>query len=127
MRPIDADALFKEFENAAWYNNADRDDVAEELLLDAPTVTFQKWFSVKERLPELIPCNAGTAYSEAVVLLTKRRTVVTAVWTGTSWIGDFEFWEAEDDEITHWMSVTPLPEPPKEEEDAENDNASDNR
>ncbi len=34
----DADATFKAFENAAWYNNADRDDVAEELLLDSPTV-----------------------------------------------------------------------------------------
>lgn len=38
MRLIGADALFKAFENAAWYNNADRDDVAEELLLDAPTI-----------------------------------------------------------------------------------------
>lgn len=38
MRPIDADALFKAFEKAAWFDNADRDDVAEELLLDAPTI-----------------------------------------------------------------------------------------
>ena len=36
-RYIDADALFKEFERAAWYNNADRDDVAEEILSQIPT------------------------------------------------------------------------------------------
>lgn len=35
---ISRDALFSEFENAGWYDNADRDDVAEELLLNAPTV-----------------------------------------------------------------------------------------
>ena len=29
-----------------------------------------KWTSVKEGLPALIPCGAGTAYSEAVNVLT---------------------------------------------------------
>lgn len=38
MRPIDADALFKEFERTAWYNNADRDEIAEEMLLQMPTI-----------------------------------------------------------------------------------------
>lgn len=38
VRPIDASALFEAFERAAWFDNADRDDVAEELLLDAPTI-----------------------------------------------------------------------------------------
>ena len=38
MRLGDLDALYAEFEKAAWYNNADRDDVAETLLLDAPTI-----------------------------------------------------------------------------------------
>lgn len=38
MRPIDADALFAEFENADWYNNADRDEIAERLILQAPTI-----------------------------------------------------------------------------------------
>lgn len=38
MRLIDADELFKDFEKSAWFNNADRDDVAEELLLNAPTI-----------------------------------------------------------------------------------------
>lgn len=38
MRLGDLDALYQEFEKAAWYNNADRDEVAESLLLDAPTI-----------------------------------------------------------------------------------------
>ena len=38
MRLIDADALFKAFEKTAWYNNADRDEIAEEILLQMPTV-----------------------------------------------------------------------------------------
>ena len=38
MRLIDADVLFKCFERAAWYNNRDRDDIAEELLLQQPTI-----------------------------------------------------------------------------------------
>ena len=38
MRPIDADALFAEFENVGWYNNADRDEIAEPLILQAPTI-----------------------------------------------------------------------------------------
>ena len=38
MRTIDADALFAEFENVDWYNNADRDEIAERLVLQAPTI-----------------------------------------------------------------------------------------
>lgn len=38
MRLIDADTLFLAFENAEWYNNADRDEIAEKLLLNAPTI-----------------------------------------------------------------------------------------
>lgn len=38
VRPIDASALFEAFERAAWFDNADRDDVAEELLSNAPTI-----------------------------------------------------------------------------------------
>lgn len=71
-------------------------------------------------MPELVPCNAGTAYSEAVAVLTESRNVCTAFWNGKCWIGDFEFWEDDSDDVTHWMSVLPLPEPPKEEEDALN-------
>lgn len=37
-RLIDADELFNAFEKNGWYDSLDRDDVAEELLLKAPTV-----------------------------------------------------------------------------------------
>jgi len=37
-RLIDADALFKAFQRSGWYNNADRDEVADAIVLDAPTV-----------------------------------------------------------------------------------------
>ena len=71
----------------------------------------QQWTSVTEELPKLIPCSAGTEYSEAVNVLTSGRKVITAIWDGTYWIGPFEYWEAWGDEITHWM---PLPQLPKE-------------
>ena len=38
MRLIDADALFKAYEGTGWYNNADRDEIAERLLLEQPTI-----------------------------------------------------------------------------------------
>lgn len=76
----------------------------------------QRWIPVTERLPDTIPCGAGTAYSEAVNVLTTGRKVLTAIWDGTDFIADAEFWEAEDEEITHWTPVLlPLPEPPKGE------------
>ena len=76
----------------------------------------RRWIPVAERLPKLIPCRAGTAYSEAVNVLTSDRKVITAIWNGTDWIGPFEYWDAEGEEITHWAPVLlPLPEPPKGE------------
>lgn len=73
-----------------------------------------RWIPVTERLPKLIPCRAGTAYSEAVNVLTSDRKVITAIWDGTEWIGPFGFWDAEGEEITHWAPVLlPLPEPPE--------------
>jgi hypothetical protein len=79
-------------------------------------VTVQRWIPVTERLPDTIPCGAGWAFSEAVNVLTTGRKVLTAIWDGTDFIADAEFWEAEGEEITHWASVPlPLPEPPKEE------------
>ena len=75
-----------------------------------------EWISVDERLPDLIPCNAGTAYSEAVNVLTSGRKVLTAIWDGTDFIADANFWDAEGEEITHWTPVLlPLPQPPKGE------------
>lgn len=72
----------------------------------------QEWIPVTERLPDLIPCNVGTAYSEAVIAWTSGRKAMIAVWDGIDWIAPFDYWEAWGEEITHWM---PLPEPPKGE------------
>lgn len=78
--------------------------------LIANGVTIQQWIPVGERTPDLIPCDAGTAYSEAVNVLTSGRKVLTAIWDGIEFIGDAEFWEAENEEITHWTPVLlPLP------------------
>ena len=71
-----------------------------------------QWINVKDRLPDLIPCNAGTAYSEAVIAWTSGRKAMIAVWDGIDWIAPFDYWEAWGEEITHWM---PLPELPKGE------------
>ena len=80
--------------------------------LVANGVTVQEWISVKDRLPDLIPCNVGTAYSEAVIAWTSGRKAMIAVWDGIDWIAPFDYWEAWGEEITHWM---PLPAPPKGE------------
>lgn len=81
---------------------------------DAHIGPNQRWIPVTERWPDLIPCGAGTAYSEAVNVLTTGRKVLTAIWNGFDWTCDAEFWDAEGEEITHWTPVLlPLPEPPK--------------
>ena len=93
----------------------DPTEAVADYLLDSG-VTVQEWISVDERLPDLIPCNAGTAYSEAVNVLTSGRKVLTAIWDGTDFIADANFWDAEGEEITHWTPVLlPLPQPPKGE------------
>ena len=87
--------------------------LAEELLANG--VTVQQWIPVEERRPDLIPCSAGTGYSEAVNVLTSGRKVLTAIWDGSGFIADADFWDAEGEEITHWTPVfLPLPQPPKE-------------
>lgn len=38
MKLIDADKLFDAMEETEWYNNADRDEIAERLIMDAPSI-----------------------------------------------------------------------------------------
>lgn len=84
--------------------------------LIANGVTIQRWIPVEEQLPKTIPCDAGTAYSEAVNVLTAGRKVLTAIWDGEDFIADAEFWEAEGETITHWTPVLlPLPSRAAEE------------
>lgn len=88
--------------------------VREEISIEELFGTAEKprWISVEESLPKLVPCTAGTAYSNAVNALTSGRKVITAIWDGTDFIGDAAFWEAEDEVITHWAPVL-LPLPPQ--------------
>lgn len=82
--------------------------------LEAELKEERRWIPVEERLPDLVPCGAGTAYSEAVNILTSERKVLTAIWDGTEFITDAEFWEAEGEVITHWTPVLlPLPKRPE--------------
>lgn len=89
--------------------------------LIANGVIIQRWIPVTERLPELIPSNAGKAYSEAVNVCTNGRKVMVAVWDGIDWLCDMDYWEAWGETITHWTPVIlplpqpSLPEPPKGE------------
>lgn len=102
----------------AYANTTDNKTLAEDIYnWVGKGEPVQEWISVTDGMPELIPCDAGTAYSEAVNVLTSGRKVLTAIWDGFDWICDAEFWDAEDEEITHWTPVLlPLPEPPKENE-----------
>lgn len=75
--------------------------------------TDPQWIPVTERLPDLIPCNAGTAYSEAVIVWTDGKKAMVAVWDGIDFLCAADYWEAWGENITHWM---PLPEPPKDGE-----------
>lgn len=70
----------------------------------------QRWIPVTERMPNTIPCNAGTEYSEAVIVWTTGNKAMIAVWDGIDFICPTDFWEAWGEEITNWM---PLPEAPE--------------
>lgn len=90
-------------------------EALEQLKVESGKLKVGRWIPVTERLPELIPCNAGTKYSEAVNVLTDGRKILTAIWDGTTFLCDADYWEAWGEKITHWTPVLlPLPEPPKE-------------
>lgn len=94
MRLIDADALWHNMETADWYNNADRDEVAEPLVLRSPTIGG--WISVEDRLPDKQPCE---------YLVVNGNNVETALCLDNRWITPRRVTK-----ITHWM---PLPTPPE--------------
>mgnify|MGYP002678946486 CR=1 FL=1 len=77
----------------------------------------QRWIPVTERMPNTIPCNAGTEYSEAVIVWTTGNKAMIAVWDGIDFICPTDFWEAWGEEITHWM---PLPGAPEVNDGKEN-------
>lgn len=74
-----------------------------------------RWIPVEERLPETIPCSAGTEYSEAVIVWTSGKKAMIAVWNGKRFLCAADYWEAWDEKITHWAHLPrPLPASPWE-------------
>ena len=69
-----------------------------------------RWIPVTERLPEV---HQKTRKSDAMLVYTRRKLFMVAVWNGIDWLAPMDFWDAWGDEIVYWM---PLPEAPKEDE-----------
>lgn len=67
-----------------------------------------RWIPVEERLPEV---HQNTRKSDAMLVYTRRKLFMVAVWNGIDWLAPMDFWDAWGDEIVYWM---PLPEAPKE-------------
>lgn len=110
MRLIDADALFKAFEKAAWYNNADRDEIAEELLLQMPTIEQTTWISCEDRMPEkakdyLCRCIVNEVKCYPFYMVLRYMLIDENPHFQHEMTGGLK--------VTHWM---PLPQPPKGDE-----------
>lgn len=120
MRLIDADALWHNIETADWYNNADRDEVVEPLVLRSPTIGG--WISVKDRLPkEHDSIFANHTHLSKHMWAKESDNVIVYVrfpdGTGRSTEGrlqDGKWWTRVspmlEPVVTHWM---PLPTPPE--------------
>lgn len=67
-----------------------------------------RWIPVTERLPEV---HQNTRKSEAMLVYTRRKLFMVAIWNGIDWLAPMDFWDAWGDEIVCWM---PLPEAAKE-------------
>lgn len=67
-----------------------------------------RWIPVTERLPDVRP---NTRKSDAMLVYTKRKLFMVAVWNGIDWLAPMDFWDAWGDEIVYWM---PLPRCPEE-------------
>ena len=67
-----------------------------------------RWIPVEERLPEV---HQNTRKSDAMLVYTRRKLFMVAVWNGIDWLAPMDFWNAWGDEIVYWM---PLPEAPEE-------------
>ena len=125
MRLIDADALWHNMEAADWYNNADRDEVAEPLVLRSPTIGG--WISVKDRMPPELHSMWFPLYGTpkwrnnamwreesdhvlvAITFEDGSRFVTSGYTQDGKWSTGIS--KMLQYTVTHWM---PLPEPPKE-------------
>ena len=128
MRLIDADALWHNMETADWYNNADRDEVAEPLVLHAPTIG--KWISVKDRMPPELhsmwfPLYGTPKWRNNAMWREESDHVLVAItfedgsqFVTSGYTQDGK-WHTGISKmlpytVTHWM---PLPEPPEVEQE----------
>lgn len=127
MRLIDADALWHNMETADWYNNADRDEVAEPLVLRSPTIG--EWISVKDRMPaethSMFFKLYGTPKWRNAMWREESNHVLVAItfedgsqFVTSGYTQDGK-WSTGISKmlpytVTHWM---PLPEPPEVEQD----------
>jgi hypothetical protein len=103
------DEYYKHFDMNRGYMATLADHlIANGVRLETKQATSE-WISVEDRLPDVIPCSAGTAYSEGVIIWTSGRKAMIGVFDGDDFLCAADYWEAEDEEVTHWM---PLPEPP---------------
>lgn len=101
MRLIDADALWENVESAGWWDNADR-DIAEDLIINAPTI--DKWVNVKNELPLPYTPVLVAIYDEALEFYYR-----DIAWTDAldNWSGDSL---AEDEKVAYWTPLLPVPE-----------------
>ena len=112
MRPIDADAMRKE-----WLENGENEYVYDtNAVLDSidqqPTIDIPRWIPVSEQLPEPDKYVLVIVYGKPAKNITLHGAVELAEYDPEGWI--LEMWpEWMDARVTHWM---PIPEPPKEEE-----------
>lgn len=98
------------------------DEVNEACRMGMEALERMRWIPVSEseRLPKLIKNDLGVEYSETVFVLTSGRKIMAAFLRRVPgdkaiWIAPWDFWEAWDEKITHWVEFLPLPEPPEEE------------
>ncbi len=101
MRLIDADALWENVESAGWWDNADR-DIAEDLIINAPTI--DKWIDVKKELPLPYTPVLVAIYDEALEFY----------YRGIAWTDALDNWSgdslAEDEKVIYWTPLLPAPE-----------------
>lgn len=120
---IDRNALIKDFrewekEVSPYAGNSWDQNIVQSAIYQTVGKAIRKieeapsgWVSVVDAMPKTIPCGAGTEYSEALIVWTSGRKILTAVYDGKDFICDAGFWEAEGEEILYWMQ----PEIPVEE------------